>query len=453
LKLKLDNPPLLGLTFHQLPFRRHGRFDHHRFNGANELLNDGFIDAESSEHHTPALTQHNGAAVASVNGLSGVARGVRRIVYRQPTPAAATNEKPDQKGPTAATGLGAVAATIGVGGQLLLVALELRPVAVPLMVLLEEDLAVLQGAVVAIGLAGAPVDDLGAMLALTVGVGARVERVLQDRNDVAIADRRPLEGDHLLAVRRARKVYALGLEGEVDLPSASKQAKSTEDQPRRFLDPGVRIKTQADLAMPDVTDGHRNPQLASPGLRTGRVVHASAQDAELELADAALHAKQEPVIGPTGIIYAVKIDDPGLDEAAEFEKMVPIPAVPGQAGGVETEHGPNVAGTKPCDELLEAWSGHRAAGRTAKVVVDDFDLPKSTSPGLIDKLVLAPLALEVDLHPERSGLADVNDGLPLQERRRKDLTVHHRLPPRSRRRPLPLAGGPGARSPRCALAC
>jgi hypothetical protein len=82
---------------------------------------------------------------------------VRRIVDRQPTSAAATNEKSDQKGPTAATGLGAVATTIGVGGELLLIALELRPVDVPLVVLLEEDLAVLQRPVMTIGLAGAPI--------------------------------------------------------------------------------------------------------------------------------------------------------------------------------------------------------------------------------------------------------------------------------------------------------
>jgi hypothetical protein len=246
---------------------------------------------------------------------------------------------------------------------------------------------------------------------------------------------------------------ALGLQGKVDLPSASKQAKSPEDQPRRFLDSGVRIKTQAGLAMPNVADGHRNPQLSAPRLRTGGVEHTCAQDAEFELADAALHAEKQPIIGPTGIIHAVEIDDPGFHKAAELEKMVPIPTVPGQAGGVETKDGSHVAGAEPCDKLLEPRSGYCSACRAAKVVVDDFDIPESMSSGLIDKLVLAPLALEVDLNLERSGLADVNDGLPLQERRGKDLTVHHRLPPRSRRRPLPSAGERGARSPHCAPEC
>ncbi len=133
------------MAFHQLPFRRQGRFDRHRFDGANELLNDGLIDAESSEHHTPALAQHNGAAVTAVNGLASVAGRVRGVVHRQPTSAAAADQQPDQKGSAAATGLGPIGTPIGVGGELLLITLELRPVDVALVVLLQEDLTVLSG--------------------------------------------------------------------------------------------------------------------------------------------------------------------------------------------------------------------------------------------------------------------------------------------------------------------
>jgi hypothetical protein len=211
LQLEFDNPPLFGLTFHQLPFRHHGCLDRHRFNSANELSNDGFIDAKSSEHHTPALTQHNAAAVATIDRLGGVAGCMRGVVHRKPTTASATDEKPDEQGSAATTGLGAVSAAKGVGGELLLVALELRPINVSLVVSSQENLAVLQTAIMAISLAGTAIDDLSAMLALTVGVRACVERVLQDRDDVAVADRHPLKGRHLLAVRRTRKMDALGL--------------------------------------------------------------------------------------------------------------------------------------------------------------------------------------------------------------------------------------------------
>ena len=103
---------------------------------------------------------------------------MRCVVYRQPTSATAADEKPDEKSSPPATGLGPVAATIGICGELLLVAFELGPIDVPFVMFLDEDLTILKGAMVAIGLAGAPIDDLGAMLAFTVGVGACVERVL-----------------------------------------------------------------------------------------------------------------------------------------------------------------------------------------------------------------------------------------------------------------------------------
>ena len=96
---------------------------------------------------------------------------------------------------------------------------------------------------------------------------------------------------------------------------------------------------------------------------------------------------------------------------------MPIATVPGQAGSVEAKDGAHVAGAEPCDELLEPWSGHGPARRAAKVVVDDLDITKSTASGFIDELVLAPPALDVDLHLDVGGLADVNDRLPLQERR------------------------------------
>ena len=117
-----------------------------------------------------------------------------------------------------------------------------------------------------VGLPGAAIDNRGAVLALTVGVGAGIERVLEHRNDVAVTDQHPLERGHLLAVRGARKVDALGPERQMRLPSAAKLAKATEDQPDCFLYPDVGVETQPDLTMPNVAYRNRNPQLAPPRL-------------------------------------------------------------------------------------------------------------------------------------------------------------------------------------------
>lgn len=66
-----------------------------------------------------------------------------------------------------------------------------------------------------IALAHSAIDDLGALLGFAIGIGTGVERVLEDANDVAITDRNPIEGDHHLAVRRARKKHTFG--GQRDL--------------------------------------------------------------------------------------------------------------------------------------------------------------------------------------------------------------------------------------------
>src|SRR5215210_4422995 len=98
---------------------------------------------------------------------------------------------------------------MGVRGELGLVPIKLPPVDVPLVVILEQDLPVFKGSAVAVALAGAAIDDLGPLLAFAVGVCTSVEGVLQNRDDVAVADR-PIESDQLLAFRRSRKVDLIG---------------------------------------------------------------------------------------------------------------------------------------------------------------------------------------------------------------------------------------------------
>src|SRR5207344_2283701 len=223
-----------------------------------------------------------------------------------------------------------------------------------LVMALQEDLAVFEGAVMAVGLPGAAIDNRGAVLALTVGIGAGIERILEHRDDVAVADRRPFERRHPLAIRGAGKVNALGPERQMGLPSAAKLPEAAEDQSGRFLNPHVGIEAQSDLAMPQVAYGDGNPQFSPPRLRTGGVEHPRTQDAQLELADAALHPEQQAIVGATRVIDTVEIDDARLDEPTEFEKVMPIAAIPGEPRGVEAKNGANLAGAQPSDELLKS---------------------------------------------------------------------------------------------------
>jgi hypothetical protein len=133
---------------------------------------DRSVDAQTSEHHTPPLPEHHVRTIASIDGLADPPGRSRCVIYRQATSATTTDQEPDQKSSAPTAGLGAVASTVGVGRELPLVALELGPVDVTVVMALQEDLAVLERAMMAVGFAGSTVDDLCALLALTVGIGA-----------------------------------------------------------------------------------------------------------------------------------------------------------------------------------------------------------------------------------------------------------------------------------------
>src|SRR5258707_11101762 len=99
--------------------------------------------------------------------------------------------------------------------------------------------------------------------------------------------------------------------------------------------------------MPDVANRHADAQLTAPRLGAGGVEHAGPQHAELELADAALHAEKKPIIGSSGVVNPIQVDHSRLDQAADFEQMMPVAAVTGEPGGVEAQHTAHLSGTQP----------------------------------------------------------------------------------------------------------
>jgi hypothetical protein len=129
------------------------------------------------------------------------------------------------------------------------VPLARRPIGAAHVVILEPNLPPLERLAVPVALAGVAIEDLRALLALAVDARPRTGRVFRHRDDVAVADRPPVEGDQLLAVGGPREA--------------------------------------------DVLDGHRQRDLAHG------VEHAGAPPL-LEPADAALHAQGRRSFGRQG---------------------------------------------------------------------------------------------------------------------------------------------------------
>src|SRR5450631_2039406 len=193
-------------------------------------------------------------------------------------------------------------------------------------------------------------------------------------------------------------------ERQQDLTSAAQLAESGEDQSDDLLQAHVGIESETNLPVPDAPNRNAEAQLTALSLGAGRIVHACSEHAEFELADAALHSQQQPIVGATRVVDAIQINDTGLDQATELQQMVPVTPIACQSRGVETQHGADLTGTQPRYQAVEAGPGHHAAGRSAKVIIDDFDLRKSTTAGLLNQVVLPTLTLQVGLYLRLGGL-------------------------------------------------
>src|SRR5829696_9465745 len=382
LQLEISDALSFVSAFHSpsLSFQR--GLDGHRFHDEEDLPRDRRLNPRAAESQAPGSAQHLVGAIATIDRP---ARASSRIGHRQPPSAAPAGEEPGQEGASASPGLWAAHQAMGVRGELGLVPIKLPPIDVSLVVILEQDLPFFKGSAVAVTLAGAAIDDLDPLLASAIGVGPSVEGVLQNRDDVAVADRRPIERDQLLAVRRSWKVDLIGRHREMHAASAAELPKSLEDLTDGFLDAQIGIEAEAEIAMPDVSDRHADAQLAPPCLGPSGLKHPGAQNAELELADAALHAQEQTVVRATRVVDPFEVNHACFDEPAQFEQVMPVASIAREPRGIQAQHGSNLPGAQGSHEPLEAWTGHHAAGGLTQIVIDDLDSVEPPSPCDLDE--------------------------------------------------------------------
>src|SRR5437763_13316185 len=83
--------------------------------------------------------------------------------------------------------------------------------------------------------------------------------------------------------------------------------------------------------------------------------------------------QQEPIIEDARIVDAIWIDYDGAHQAAEFDEMMPVSAVTGQAGSLNAKDGANLSRTDFRDQMLEPGAFHLAGTRAPKILVDYLD--------------------------------------------------------------------------------
>ena len=103
---------------------------------------------------------------------------------------------------------------------------------------------------------------------------------------------------------------------------------------------------------------------------------------ELKRRERALQSQQESVVGQGRIVGLLEVDDPGADEAANFEQLLPIAAVSSQSSRVEAQHRADLVLVHHRNQPIEAGAICRAAGRAPEVVIDHLNVPPSRTGGI-----------------------------------------------------------------------
>jgi len=100
--------------------------------------------------------------------------------------------------------------------------------------------------------------------------------------------------------------------------------------------------------------------------------------------------------------------------------MVPVAAITGEPRGIKAEHSANLSGAQSGNQAVEAGSLDSATCGATEIVVDYFDIGEAAPTCDFNQLVLAPLALQVQLNLLWRRLADIDDRLALQNHCRKE---------------------------------
>jgi hypothetical protein len=100
--------------------------------------------------------------------------------------------------------------------------------------------------------------------------------------------------------------------------------------------------------------------------------------------------------------------------------MMPITSIARESRGVETKHRANLSGAQSGNQTIKAGSLDGATCGATEIVVDHFDIGEAASTCDFNQLVLAPLALQVQLNLLWRRLADIDDRLALENHCRKE---------------------------------
>jgi len=257
-----------------------------------QLRCDRLVDPDAPD--APDADAQAGSAMAVVAAaLVAVGRpGLRLVEDPHHASAAATPDHAGEQRPSAAPGLPHGAALhVGVLGEHAQVRLEPRPVDVALVVVADQNVPVGYRPVVAGGFHRATVHQPGPPLGSAEGVGAGVDRVVQDLHDAVTGRRAPLDPSNRAVAPDHGQLQLCHTRPEEDLARAAEFPELLEHQPDRRLHPLVGIDLDPVVLAPAIARRQLEAQRAPTGLGVPGGEAALTQEAELVFGHRALQAQ------------------------------------------------------------------------------------------------------------------------------------------------------------------
>ena len=367
-----------------------GRLDRQGLHDGEQLRSDSIVGPGRTERDTARLSMHLGSQPARV---ARVAPTPSSVLHAEHPPTASAAQQSGEQRSTSASGLGrACRLSIRIASDPLLVALEGRPIDVARVVIAEQDRPLRRRAAMTVALAGPPLDERGPVARLPVGIGACIERILQQADDVAIGRQAPAQGIEPLSVGGTGKEQSLSTHVLVNLAAAVEPIEQAEDGVHSLLDATIGVDLEAGFAGPEVANGNRKSELSALHLLERSFDQSASHQCQLELTHGALEAEKQSIVGNGGIVGSLAIEDACTDEGTELEKLVPVATIASEPRRLEAEDGADHSLADLREQRVEPGSSDEPTRRAPKIVVDRHYVAEAVLAGEPDELVLTSLA-------------------------------------------------------------
>ena len=174
-------------------------------------------------------------------------------------------------------------------------------------------------------------DHLSARSGPSISVCARIQRILQDRHNPAVAGALPADGRRAFARAGGRYRDLLLLKPQQHLPCALEFLEFPEQQTHGILDTHVRIEFDLIGGAPAQAHRQLKTEFTSLGLLANRLYRALTENAQLEFTHRSPQPQNEAIIDDPRVVDALRIDQHCAHQPAELDQMMPVSAVASQS--------------------------------------------------------------------------------------------------------------------------